>query len=146
MVDKIDNENLVKLINEFIDLDEQENKDEEKIGILEDAIYHECLDNTFIIVAGETDGEYDTIFNLFIDDDEEDYYIPIFTDIDSAKKCLEEIGLDTEEYPHHFEAMTGRDILGIGEDDDSFEGIIINPGIIDMVVTGKELIAAADEK
>lgn len=146
MVDKIDNENLVKLINEFIDLDEQENKDEEKIGILEDAIYHDTLDNTFIIVAGDTDGDYDTIFNIFIDDEEDHYYIPVFTDIDSAKETLDEIALDTDEYPHHFEAMTGRDVLAIGADDESFEGIIINPGSIDLILSKDDLIAAANEK
>ena len=146
MVDKIDNDNLVKLINEFIDLDEQENKDEEKIGILENAIYHDCLDNTFVIVAGDTDGEYDSIFNIFIDDEEDDYYIPIFTDIDAAKEALKEVALDTEEYPHHFEAMTGRDVLAIGADDDSFQGVLINPGILDLLLTKDDLIAAANEK
>lgn len=146
MVDKVDNANLIKLINEYIDLDEQETKDEEKIGILGNAIYHDALDDTFIIVAGDTDDDYDTIFNIFIDDNEDHYYIPVFTDIDAAKEGLEGVHLDTEEYPHHFEAMTGRDVLAIGADDDSFEGILINPGIIDFLLTKDDLLAVADDK
>lgn len=133
------NEELMKLIEEFIEIEEGETPQDEKLAIIGHMIDHMVLDSELIAITNQTE-EYSEILRLTVEDENNSYFIPVFSDIDEAKKGIVELELDSEEFEYDFEAMSGIDILDIAIDDESFVGFVINPYNTDFIVPKDDLI------
>lgn len=133
------NEELMKLIEEFIEIEEGETPQDEKLAIIGHMIDHMVLDSELIAITNQTE-EYSEILRLTVEDENNSYFIPVFSDIDEAKKGIIELELDSEEFEYDFEAISGIDILDIAIDDESFVGFVINPYNTDFIVPKDDLI------
>lgn len=139
----IDNTQLLKLIDEFIEIDENEEKDLTKLAQLGHELDHIILESDLISIVNSNNEEYNEILRLIVEDEKETYFIPAFTSIDEAKKGINELGLVENDWNYDFEVLTGIDILEIGIEDEKFAGIVVNPFNTDFIFPKEDLIKTA---
>ncbi len=141
---KVENKELMETIEEFVKLDEKEEKDLNKLAEIGHELDHQLLDCELIAIVNSTPEEdYNEILRLIVEDDKDSYFIPAFTDIDEAKIAIKELGISEDEMSYEFEAMTGLDILEIAIDDDNFVGIVVNPYDTDFIFPKEDLVKTA---
>lgn len=140
---KVENNELLKLIDEFVALDDKQEKDFEKLAEIGHLLDHKLLESNLITVVNNTEEEYSEILRLIVEDENNSYFIPAFTDIDEAKKGIDELGLNSDEWNYEFEVMDGTEILEIAIDDKDFIGIVINPYSADFIFPKDDLVHAA---
>ncbi|MDO5849478.1 MAG: SseB family protein [Methanobrevibacter sp.] len=140
---KVENTELLKLIDEFIEIDEQENKDMDKLAEIGHQLDHTVLECELIAIVNNEDREFNEILRLIVEDENDSYFIPAYTDVEEAKKGIEALGLNEDQWTYEFEAMTGLDILDIGIEDEKFVGIVINPYDTDFIFPKEDIINAA---
>lgn len=140
---KVENPNLMKKIDAFVEIDESENKDLEKLAEIAHELDHHLLESQLIAIVNNTEKEYSEILRLIVEDENNSYFIPSYTDLEEAKKGIEELRLNDNEWAYEFEVMDGQEILEIAIDDDDFAGIVINPYNTDFIFPKEDLINAA---
>lgn len=140
---KVENSELLKLIDEFVEIDDSEDKDLNKLAELGHQLDHKVLECELIAIVSNSSDDYSEILRLIVEDENDSYFIPAFTDIEEAKKGLKALELDDGDWEAEFEAMTGTEILEIAIDDDEFVGIVINPYNTDFIFPKDDIIGAA---
>lgn len=133
------NEKLMKLIEEFIEIEESETEQDEELSAIGHEIDYAVLDSNLIAITNKTE-EYKEILRLTVEDANNSYFIPVFTSEEEAEKCIKEMGLDSLEFDYELEEMEGVDIFEIGIDDETFVGLVINPYDTDFIVPKEDLI------
>ena len=140
---KVENTDLMKKIDAFVEIDESENKDLEKLAKIAHELDHQLLESQLITIVNNTEKEYSEILRLIVEDEHNSYFIPSYTDVEEAKKGIEELVINEEEWEYEFEVMDGQEILEIAIDDDDFAGIVINPYNTDFIFPKEDLITTA---
>ncbi len=140
---EIENKQLLKLIDEFIEIDESEEKDLNKLAEIGHELDHAILETDLIAIVNNANEEYNEILRLIVEDENETYFIPAFSDIEEAKKGINELNLIEDNWEYEFEVLAGIDILDIGIDDDKFSGIVLNPFNTDFIFPKEDLLNAA---
>ena len=133
------NEKLLELIEEFIEIEESETEQDEELGAIGHEIDHAVLDSNLIAITNKTE-EYKEILRLTVEDENNSYFIPVFTSAEEAEKCIKEMGLDSLDFDYELEVMEGVDIFEIGLDDETFVGLVINPYDTDFIVPKEDLL------
>lgn len=133
------NEKLLELIEEFIEIEESETEQDEELGAIGHEIDHAVLDSNLIVITNKTE-EYKEILRLTVEDENNSYFIPVFTSAEEAEKCIKEMGLDSLDFDYELEVMEGVDIFEIGLDDETFVGLVINPYDTDFIVPKEDLL------
>lgn len=144
MEEKIQNDELLGLIYEYIELYESEDKDEDKLADLGHTIDHAVLDSEFIVILNEENEDFDEILKLTVEDKEygDSYFIPIYTDINESKKGVKALDMKNTDFTYEFGVLSGEDIFDIGADDELFVGVVINPFETDFIVPKDDLMTA----
>lgn len=133
------NEKLLELIEEFIEIEESETEQDEELGAIGHEIDHAVLDSNLIAITNKTE-EYKEILRLTVEDENNSYFIPVFTSAEEAEKCIKEMDLDSLDFDYELEVMEGVDIFEIGLDDETFVGLVINPYDTDFIVPKEDLL------
>ena len=140
---QVNNKELLKLIDKFVELDEKEDKDLEELSKIGHQLDHKILECELIAIVNNTK-EYNEILRLIVEDENNSYFIPTFTDIEEAKKGVESLSLNQNQWPYEFEVFSGIDILDIGIEDEEFVGLVVNPYNTDFIFPKEDLISAAN--
>ena len=120
--------NLKELIEDYIKLEDEYNDENEELAEkleklgheIDHAVYHE----EFIIVFNKNDGE-EKIVTMLMDEGEE-YFIPVYTDMDEAQKAIEFFKQESGEIEFLTEKAIGNKLNLTYADDDEFLGLAIN--------------------
>ena len=137
---------LKELIEKYIELEEQldnleneEDVDEELLENLHElgheidhAVYHE----EFIIVYN-ADTEDEEVVALIISDEEsdaEEFFIPVYTSEDEAKKAIESFVEESGEANFACDKAVGNDIVQAYSEDEEFLGLAIDAPQCDFVI------------
>ena len=131
---------LKELIEKYIELEDnfdEDNEDEaqelHELGHeIDHAVYHE----EFIIVYN-ADTEDDEVVALIVsgeDDEAEEFFIPVYTDEEEAKKAIETFIEESGESNFAFDKANGNAIVQAYAEDEEFLGLAINAPQCDFVI------------
>ena len=119
-------DNLKKLTEKYIELDDN-NASEDELNELAHEIDHEVYRSNLIMIINKGRGETEVVALLVgEDEDDESYFIPVYTDEDEAyKACKFFLSQDCTGLLS-YETMTGAEIIETYAEDDDFLGVAIN--------------------
>ena len=134
---EIKENNLKELIEKYMNIEENAQNHEE-LHELGHEIDHIIFDNNFYLVTHSNSQEKE-IVSLIVGDDEE-YFIPLYTDEKEVKEAIEIFKKEDESASFETEIVASTDILETYLDDDTFLGIAINPPKYDFVIFSQNVI------
>lgn len=134
---EIKENNLKELIEKYMNIEESAENHEE-LHELGHEIDHVIFDNNFYLVTHSNDEEKE-IVSLIVGDEDE-YFIPLYSDEDEVKEAIEIFKKEDENASFETEIVASTDILETYLDDDTFLGIAINPPKYDFVIFSQNVI------
>ena len=137
---------LKELIEKYIELEDQldDLKNEESVDdkLIEDLqelgheIDHTVYHNEFVIVYN-ADTEDEEVVALIISDEEsdaEEFFIPVYTSEDEAKKAIETFVEESGEADFALDKAVGSDIVEAYSEDEEFLGLAVDAPQCDFVI------------
>lgn len=131
---------LKELIEKYIEL--EDNFDEDNAEMAEElhdlgheidhAVYHE----EFVIVYNASTEDEEVVALIVSDEDSEheEFFIPVYTDEEEAKKGIEVFADESGENDFAFDKANGNAIVQAYAEDDEFLGLAINAPQCDFVI------------
>lgn len=130
---------LKDLIEKYIEfeenIDEDNKEDIEKLNDMGHEIDHAVFHEEFTIVYN-ADTEDDEVVALIIENEngEEEFFIPVYTDEEEAKKAIEVFIEESGENNFGCDKAVGNAIIQAYSEDEAFLGLAINAPQLDFVI------------
>lgn len=122
--------NLKELINKYTEMNDE-------LHELGHEIDHKVYSQEFIIVLNKN-GDEEDIVSLIVDDEDE-YYIPVYTDEEEAKEAIEVFKEEPEANEFITAKAIGKDLVEEYSEDEDFLGLAINYPQTDFIILSEEV-------
>lgn len=128
---------LKELIEEYIELEDNiddENEEQiEELHVLGHEIDHAVFHEEFTIVYN-ADTEDEEVVALIVGEEHEEFFIPVYTSEEEAKKAIEVFIEESGENNFAFDKAVGSAIVEAYSEDDEFLGLAVNAPQCDFVI------------